>query len=179
MAGRKSITDRFWSYVYKDGPVLKHVARLGPCWMWVGGRVPRGYGTLAVGRTMIRAHRMSWNVHVGPIPDGLCVLHHCDNPSCVNPAHLWLGTPGENAADRESKSRNRVFSGDKHWARRRPELVPKGEARPQSRLRESDVRDIRSRRREGESLVSIARSHGLHFATVSKIALGKTWRHVT
>lgn len=93
----KSIDVRFWAYVYKavDG-----------CWYWQGPRYPNDYGRLElVGGKMIGAHRLSYKLNVGPIPEKQFVLHHCDTPYCVNPAHLFLGTQLDNMRDRRAKGR--------------------------------------------------------------------------
>lgn len=78
------------------------------CWLWLGALFVSGYGWFQRGHRKqpgARANRISWELHRGPIPDGLCVLHRCDNPSCVNPDHLFIGTQLDNIADRDRKGR--------------------------------------------------------------------------
>lgn len=108
----------------------------GPCWLWMAGKNPKGYGQFAVDHaTNVSAHRFAWIAFRGPVPAGLCVLHNCpggDNPSCVNPSHLWLGTRGDNNTDRDAKGRS--CRGDRHWSRVNPERVPRGDAH-RARLR--------------------------------------------
>lgn len=97
-----TLADRFWKY-----------AVVGmDCWGWAASTAPKGYGCLGLGGGRVgRAHRVSYELHYGPIPDGLHVLHTCDNPGCVNPAHLRLGTNADNVADRQAKGRYRGGGG--------------------------------------------------------------------
>jgi len=76
------------------------------CWYWTAGKFADGYGAFGLDNKTQRAHRVSWIIYNGRIPKGLCVLHRCDNPSCVNPKHLWLGTNSDNMHDRDRKKRN-------------------------------------------------------------------------
>jgi hypothetical protein len=94
---------RFWSKVNKDGPVLR--PELGPCWEWTASLVTGGYGGFSVRRRQTRAHRYSWEETNGPVPSGLFVLHRCDNPPCVRPSHLFLGTIQDNVDDMMAKGR--------------------------------------------------------------------------
>jgi hypothetical protein len=95
---------RFWAKVQK-----------GPgCWLWTAYRNRDGYGQFRVGGRMSKAHRVSWMLHFGPIPGGLDVLHRCDNPDCVNPSHLWLGTDADHTADKVAKGRQSRQKGEMH-----------------------------------------------------------------
>lgn len=84
---------------------LEKVDKSGSCWVWTGYRVQFGYGIITTAKRRERAHRVSYRLHVGPIPDGLLVLHKCDNPPCVNPDHLFLGTDLDNKEDCKRKGR--------------------------------------------------------------------------
>ena len=95
---------RFWRKVQKGGP--------DECWIWLGGKMGKGYGQFMLGKmdgrtTWIGAHRFSWMLHNGmEVPKGQQVMHACDNPPCVNPAHLSVGSCADNALDKSVKGRN-------------------------------------------------------------------------
>ena len=145
---------RFWKYIKKT-PI---------CWIWTGA-VNNGYGyfTLTDPRRNMLAHRFSYELHVGPIPDGMMVCHECDNPACVRPDHLFLGTSQDNTDDMISKGRQKPVRGEKSW---------------NARLSESDIQAIRRRLASGESQVSIAGDYNVHQTHISQINLGKAWKHV-
>lgn len=91
------IVAKFWSRV--DIPRKDAL-----CWTWTAAKI-KGYGTMNVGGKNCGAHRIAWELFNGPIPDGLHACHHCDNPSCVNPSHIFLGTHQDNMADKQAKGR--------------------------------------------------------------------------
>ena len=131
------------------------------CWIWTAGVVSAGYGALKVNGVQEPAHRHSWILYRGPIPEGMQICHKCDTPSCVNPDHLFLGTGADNMADKTRKGRHRYPVGSQiSWAT----------------LNENDVRAIRSDQRQGRVL---AREYGVSPATISNIKRGKGWRHVS
>lgn len=108
LSGYANPTYRFWSRVDKEGPLH---ATLGRCWQWQGGSFDSGYGVIYVGGRNVRAHRYSWELHNGPVPADLQILHKCDNRLCVNPTHLLVGTSDDNIQDMIAKGRDRNING--------------------------------------------------------------------
>ena len=136
------------------------------CWLWLGAaRGSNGYGRIkAFGKNMT-AHRYSWVAAYGAIPDGMLVCHKCDNPACVNPSHLFLGTALDNMAD--CKRKWRTGGGTKTPLR--------GESNHRSKLTSADVSRIRA---DGRPQRAIASEYGVSQALVSKIKLNEIWRHL-
>lgn len=190
--------DRFWSKVDRSGPVL--VEALGPCWMWLASSDGRGYGQFTIGskvdgtRRAVRAHRYAWaTVHGDPGP--LCACHRCDNPKCVRPDHLFLGTVADNNRDMWTKGRgvqSNTFAdeslrekatlmlprGAMHYARTNPERLARGERHGKTNLTVERVREIRTQREQGVSLRVLAARYGLTAGGVSAIVHRRNWRHV-
>lgn len=153
-----SDTDKFWSKVLKSDS----------CWTWTDRPVAGGYGRFRpVGGTWISAHRFSWMLHYGQIPSKIFVCHHCDNPICVRPEHLFLGTPLENAQDRVAKGRSRYTPHGK-----------KGESNASSVLTDDQVRAIRQLAERGIGCAIIARIAGISKTRLQQIVKGKAWTHL-
>lgn len=151
-----SLEDRFW----------RKVRKTDTCWVWEGTKRPHGYGSIQEGgrdsRT-ISAHRYSYEIHKGRIPDGMFVMHSCDNPSCVNPDHLSIGTPSENTQDMIRKGRKRT-------------VAPLGDDNGKAKLNEDLVRYIRQN--DGRSHASLARELGLSPNCIRGVRTRRTWSHV-
>lgn len=158
----KPATQRFWEKVDQNGPVMSHMDT--NCWVWTASTASGGYGQMGVGssidgtKRIEASHRLSYQWHVGDIPKGRHVLHDCDNRLCVRPDHLYLGTPLENARDREQ--RHRVGG----------------------RIPDALVVELRakygSRGVNGWTVKAIAEKYGLPMATVWRIVAGVSYRHV-
>jgi len=134
----------------------------GDCWQWTDSLTAKGYGRFSYNGKAERAHRVSWLLHRGPIPDGMLVCHRCDNPGCVNPDHLFLGSAAESTADMDAKGR-------------RVTVPHPGEQHGYAKLSEQDVRAIRA---SNERQRDIAKRFGITQANVSLIRRRKSWAHV-
>lgn len=158
-------TSRFWQYVKKgDG-----------CWEWQGNTAIGGYGGIKEGTRTIRAHRLSWEIHFGPIPAGMLVCHSCDNPPCVRPDHLFLGTHTDNMRDARAKNRIDASGAGRNFHKRG---IQRGERHGQARITEAMVRWIREQRAAGMSYNDLAQHSGLTYQGVYHVVNRTSWRHV-
>lgn len=132
------------------------------CWEWTGARNPDGYGIISVGVIDLRAHRVAWELFFGPIQDGLFVCHQCDNPPCVNPNHLFLGTNRENLQDAIRKGR----------------INRKGDRANRRKLRSEDIVAIRLMLKSGISGADLARNFGVSRCAISDIKYRRSWSSV-
>jgi hypothetical protein len=144
---------------------------LTACHVWLGYIDGDGYGKF--GRK--RASHVAYYLHHGAWP-GQQINHHCDNPSCVNPDHLYDGSQWENRQD--TKRRGRSLTGDRNPTRQHPEWINRGEANGWSKLTEADVRAMRAAYGAGESPRTIALRYDVNRRTAFGVVTGRTWRHV-
>ena len=131
----------------------------GGCWLWTASLFPDGYGKFQLDKSR-KAHKVAYELFVAPVPEGLHVLHTCDNRACVNPAHLWLGTNAENVADKVAKGRQHQ---------------PVGGANPKAVLDEAAVRRISNDKRVARE---VAADYGITAEYVRRIKQKRTWRHL-
>lgn len=149
---RLPLWERFWA----------NVERLSPaeCWVWTGLRVS-GYGQIRAGNKQKGAHRISYEWAKGPIPPGMFVMHSCDNPACVNPNHLSVGTPGDNSRDAAAKGR-----------------MARGKRHGMARLTEEYVREIKASPRRRSSVTYFANKFGVGRDSIYSVYWGETWKWV-
>lgn len=159
MAGvhKKTFEERFWSKVKKDDP--------DKCWAWSATFDKRsGYGKISTTKNRnIAAHRASYEINIGSIEKDLCVLHKCDNPICVNPNHLFLGTKRDNNLDKLQKGRA---------------TGPQGTKNRSARLTEADIPVIRKMIDANISDVAISKQFNVYSTTIRMIRLRRTWSHI-
>lgn len=150
---------RFWAKVEKSDN----------CWVWKGSCDGGGYGTFSLygrGKAPAKSHRISWAISNGRMPlQGMVICHQCDNPSCVNPDHLFEGTQKENAHDAMRKRRLSI-----------PSKGRSGEANNSAKLTADEVSAIRARAEAGDSFTKIGREFGIHRTSASNIAKHKNWK---
>ena len=133
------------------------------CWLWLGmQQYGKLYGIFCWKNKNIKAHRASWEIYRGPIPDGIHVLHKCDVPSCVNPDHLFLGTQRDNVEDCHRKGRNNSLKGERqHLAKLTADIV------------------IEIRASSGSTLEELGHKYGVTKSTIGRVLSRKTWKHVS
>ena len=152
-------------YLFRERLYWKKVLLSEGCWEWTGSKNKQRYGNFGVWengkpRTAL-SHRVGWQLANGEIPAGLCVLHRCDNPGCVNPSHLFLGTIADNMADMAAKGRHRGMRGQRHRYNRRGVKI--------SREIAEDIRAATGTQRQ------IAERFAIHQSMVSRIKTGECW----
>lgn len=143
----ETLINRFLDKVEKRGP--------NDCWLWVSAKTNDGYGEITIDGQLIYAHRFSYELFVGPIPDGLCVCHHCDNPPCCNPKHLFTGSRKDNAQDMVRKGR---------WSRWK------------NKFTEEQIKIIRA---SEKSIKMLAKQYSVNQNTVWKIVTRKTYQDIS
>lgn len=129
------------------------------CWLWTASKNAKGYGRFNLNGNTQAAHRVAYELFFGPIPNGLFVCHFCDNPACVNPSHLWLGTNSDNIRDSVNKGR----------------FIATGSRNGRAILTDRDVLAIRSSAKEAKVLASC---YGVSIATIRHARNGRSWRHI-
>lgn len=152
---RKNPIDRFWAKVNKNGPMCEALGT--KCWIWTGWKFAEtGYGGFDIQFKKNLAHRYSYEISIGEIPEGLNVCHKCDNPPCIRPDHFFLGTDTDNMQDATRKGRlpkgdqhylrlhpEKILRGDQNGARKHPEKMSRGEKNGSAKLTWNQVREIR------------------------------------
>jgi hypothetical protein len=164
------------------------------CWLWTGGCFSHGYGKLRYAGKTSYAHRVAYELHHGVTPEDGYVCHRCDNPPCINPDHLFLGTARDNALDmfRKGRARHNPVKGDAHWAKTHGHVLSaalkaryakhpparRGVAHHAHRLSEHDVPIIRTLSLWGVSNAQLGRMYSLNPATIRAVVVRRNWRHV-
>ena len=155
-----AIADRFKMRVEKQS---------NGCWLWTGNMSKGGYGVIVIDGKPVRAHRLSYTLHRGEIPEGLFICHHCDNPSCVNPDHLYAGTHQQNMDDRTRRGRNHIPRG----------VAPRGAGNGMAKLNGEKVLEIKTALSSKSSSQSeLARKYGVDPSLISKISSGVVWGYL-
>ncbi len=149
----QTLEQRFWS----------KVQRSEGCWTWTGAKLRHGYGVIRIDGKTRKAHRVAYELTCGPIPNDLFVCHRCDNPSCVRPDHLFLGTAADNSQDMARKQRNFIVD-------------HRGEKHPRAILTMNDVITIRQLHAEGASYRTLGKRYGVDRTTIRLAVKHRTWK---
>lgn len=162
--------ERFWNKVLKKD---------NGCWEWVASKSSSGYGQFCINGKLVTAHRWIYGVLFHPIENNIQVCHSCDNPSCVNPSHLWEGTKSDNMRDCSAKRRNIIQKHPErsHLKGDRFKRVC-GEKQGNSKLTAEQVKKIINMKRIGSTSAELSRMFGVSDAHIRKIYLGKAWKHI-
>lgn len=155
-----------WGMTVNPARFWRKVLKTESCWLWRGAMTASGYGSIAWGRrgdlSSVGAHRFSYEMHVGPVPDGLWVLHRCDVRACVRPDHLFLGTCQDNHDDCHAKDRHN-----------------RGERNGRAKLTVDEISEIKGRLGAGYMPATIAVAYGVTADWVREIRRGRRWGHVS
>lgn len=157
---------RLWQRVDKNGPVPEHVPHLGRCWIWTGAQAA-GYGVISIRGKRALVHRIVHALLIGPV-EGWDVLHHCDNPPCCNPEHLWHGTNCDNVQDMCKKGRHATGV----------VVTVVGEQNGRSKLTDADVIDIRKLASDGVPTTEISERYNMSYVQIYNIVNGTYWNHL-
>jgi hypothetical protein len=159
--------DCYCTYNNSDDPQKQfwdRIRKTETCWVWIGGCHSNGYGSTIFRKKQMHAHRLSWEINCGPIPDGMMVCHRCDNPPCVRPDHLFLGDAGDNSRDRTSKGR---------------QYIRRGEDVPSAKLVGAQIKEIRLQFATGAfSQQALADAFGVSRRNIRLIVRQETWKHL-
>lgn len=160
----QALIKRFWA----------KVDRTSECWVWKPMSPGQRYGQIWVGGRFVLAHRFAYATYVRPLAESDVVRHRCDNPRCVRPSHLLVGSHADNMADRDA--RGRTASGPRHGRATKPHRTARGARHGGAKLTAEIVAAIRTASAAGARHEDIGREYGVHQTTVSRIARGATWR---
>lgn len=157
----KTEEERFWEKVNKNGPTMPHMDT--PCWMWTATKIKNDYGQFHSELKTESAHRYSYRIRYGPFFEILDICHHCDNPGCVNPEHLFIGTHQDNMQDKKEKGRVTRLIGTKNKA---------------AKLTDNQVIEIRKLFASGTSIHQLAKTFCVSRVNIRRIVNMNIWKHI-